>query len=198
MFGKSRRWIGVVAGMLATIVVPGGAGAQIFTPTFQSPQVVPVDDRGIYLNGGPQDFSVEGIWRRSLGGYDLGIRGGVAGGDRAQLLVGADLRVPYSFPDAPVLVAFTGGAQGVLGGVGGGGFQAGASVGYAFAEGGLTAVPYIHPRLALVNWRRGDDLDLEILADFGVDLVIQQGLVFRFGFALGRPTAPWGMGFAWR
>jgi hypothetical protein len=184
----SKRWIGVLAA--ACLVSAAPAAAQVFTPTFLSPQLVPArqgEDIGVYLNGGPGDFSIEGILRRNL-----------AGGDRALLLLGAEFRTPVQIPDAPVITAITGGVQGVLGGGSAAGVHAGASIGYPFAEGALAAVPYVNPRLALVNRFGAEDLDLEILADFGVDVTLEQRFVFRFAFGLGSPTARWGMGFAWR
>jgi hypothetical protein len=192
----SKRWAGIL--VVALLSLSGTAvEAQVFTPTFQSPQRG--GDTGVYLNGGPGDFSLEGIWRRNLGNYDLGFRGGVAGGRDPLLLVGAEFRTPVRFPEAPVIAAITGGVQGVVGGGGGAGFQGGMTLGYPLADGQLAAVPYIHPRIGLVNRiGGGDELDLDVLLDLGVDVTLQQNFVFRFGFGLGRQTARWGMGFAWR
>jgi hypothetical protein len=177
----------------------GVAEAQIFTPTFMSPQ--PGSDVGIYLSDGPSrdgDFAVEGVWRRNLGTYDLGFRGGLADVGGAVLLVGAELRSPLQLPDVPVAMAVTGGVQGALGKASGAGLQGGLSIGYTFIESTFSFTPYIHPRIGIVNDFPGDDLDLEVMADLGFDLALPQNLIVRFGFGLGNPTSAWGIGIAWR
>jgi hypothetical protein len=171
------------------------ADAQVFTPTFMSPQRSA--DVGVYLSDGPGDFSVEGIWRRNLGTYDLGFRAGIADVRGLVVLVGAEFRTPLDVADAPVDVALVGGVQGAFGDRSAAGFQGGVTIGVPVTEGSLTFVPYIHPRLAILSNFGREDFDLDPLADIGFDLLLPQNLRFRVGFGLGRPTARWGVGFSW-
>jgi hypothetical protein len=188
-----------ISGVLAAVALATGAGpatGQVFTPSFMSPQQG--SDLGVYLNDGPGSFSIEGIWRRTLGSYDLGFRAGIADTPDLSLLVGAELLVPLDVQDLPLAIAATGGVQGALGGASAAGFIGGVTLGYTFQESQFAFTPYIHPRIGLVNSFRRDDLELEVLADIGFDVTFAQNLILRFGFGLGDPTASWGMGFAWR
>lgn len=186
-------------GLLLVLIAAFGAEvaqAQVFTPTFMAPRAG--GDLGIYLSDGPGDFSIEGIWRRNFGGYDLGFRGGVADRGDALLLLGAEFRNPLQVSDIPLQMAVTGGIQGAIGDGGAAGFQFGLTLGYAFTPDNFVIIPYIHPRIGLVNGFGRDDLDLEVLADIGFDFEFAQNLIVRIGFGLGSPTADWGIGFAWR
>lgn len=174
---------------------PVAVEAQVFTPTFMSPQRSA--DVGVYLSDGPGDFAVEGIWRRNLGAYDLGFRAGIADVGGLVVLVGAEFRTPLEIADAPVEVALAGGVQGAFGEGSAAGFQGGVSVGAPIVEGNFTFVPYIHPRLAILSRFGQEDFDLDPLADVGFDLLLPQNLRFRVGFGLGGPTARWGVGFSW-
>jgi hypothetical protein len=191
-----KTWMAAATAVVLVGISCSAAQAQVFTPTFMSPQRS--SDTGIYLNGGPGDFSVEGIWRLNLGTYDLGLRGGVADRRGAVFLVGAEFRSPLQLQDVPVSLALTGGVQAAVGDGSAAGFQAGLTVGYPVAGAAFTVVPYIHPRIALVSDFGRDQLELDPLADIGLDFVLPQNLVIRIGFGLGSPTASWGMGFAWR
>ena len=192
----------LVAAVLLACATPRVAGAQIYTPTFTAP--TSGDDLGVYLSDAG-DFAIEGIWRRQMGGYDLGFRAGVAddwrrSGDPA-LLVGAGLRNPFTIEDVPLELAVTAGAQAAVhADDSDAGFQIGVSVGDTFVPGTLAVTPYIHPRLAFVSSDEPneDDLKLELLADIGFDFVFQPNLSIRIGFGLGDPTAGWGIGLSWR
>jgi hypothetical protein len=190
-----NRVLCFVTALLAGLGVAGAHG-QVFTPSFASPELS--SDLGIYLNDGPGDFSIEGIWRRNFGTYDLGFRGGIANTRDVALLVGAELRVPLNVDDMPLSLAATGSVQGAIGNGGAAGFLGGLTIGYVFREATFGFTPYIHPRLGLVNTFRRDELELDILADIGFDISFPQNLILRFGFGLGSPTASWGIGFAWR
>jgi hypothetical protein len=192
---RRRVWVGLVV-----ILLVGGtasaAGAQVFTPTFMAPRAA--SDVGIYLSDGPGSFSVEGIWRRSAGTSDLGVRLGVADTDDVSALIGGELRSPLQ-AGAPIDLALTGAAQGVLGGRTGAGFLLGLSVGHTFAAPGLAFTPYIHPRVGLVRPLRNDDFGLELLADLGFDVRFSPQLDLRFSIAIDDGSgASWGVGFAWR
>jgi len=185
------RAIRIAAVLLAFAVAP--LQGQIFTPSYMAPQ--PGGDVGLYLSDGPGNFAIEGIMRRHFGGYDLGFRLGVAGGDDTRVLVGGEYRMPLAF-GVPLDFAFTAGAQGMLGDRSGAGIQAGLSMGARLPTAGVAITPYIHPRFGLVN-RDPGDTEATVLADIGFDFGFPN-LILRLGFGLGGPTASWGMGFAWR
>jgi hypothetical protein len=173
----------------------GVAEAQVVTPTFMAPRAA--SDVGVYLSDGPGDFAVEGIWRRNLGGYDLGFRLGLADAGDVAILAGAEYRNPVAL-GAPLDLAVTAGAQGVFGDGGWGGIQAGLAVGYTFASPEIGITPYLHPRVGMVKIGRRGDFGLELLADIGVDVRVSQNLDLRFGAALQDFGADIGVGFAWR
>lgn len=190
-----------IAVLAVGLLLAGGgvqsARAQIFTPTFMAPRSG--SDLGLYLNDGPGDFSLEGIWRRDLGGYDLGLRGGIGSvADDAAVLIGAELRNPLSVTDVPIDLAFTAGVQAALSSYSAAGVQVGLSAGHTFVPGDFSVTPYIHPRLALLSGFRDSGLRARVLADIGFDFDFQPNLSFRIGFGLGRETADWGIGLAWR
>ena len=170
------------------------ARAQVFTPTYMSP--ILLNDLGAYLSDGPGDLTVEGIWR----GGPLGLRVGFVDTDGDDLLsVGGELRSPIALATAPLGLAFTAGAQGLIGDADAVGLQVGLSAGYRFLSPGLALTPYLHPRVAFINgFARDDDFESDVLADVGVDVEIPENLVFRLGLGLSDETADWGIGLAWR
>lgn len=192
-----RRWMAAAA-VAAAMLSASGVEAQVFTPTFMAPRSS--SDLGIYLNDGPGDFSVEGIMRRAGGGYDLGLRLGVAEIlDDAALLLGGELRNPLALGTAPLDLAFTAGVQGVIGEVDAIGLQAGLSIGHTFVSPGLAITPYLHPRIGMIDgWGANDDFDLEVLADLGVDVQFNGNLALRLGIPLEEHGSDWGIGLAWR
>lgn len=185
--------------LLATSAV---VEAQIFTPTYMPPRGVG-GELGLYVSDGPGDLGIEGIWRQSGGTYDLGLRVGFADVPDGALMVGGEIRNPIQLAGAPIGLAFTAGAQGVLGGeVNGVGVQAGFSAGHTFVPGNFNVTPYLHPRLALVRpIRLSDadaDFDVEVLAELGVEMEFQSNLLLRLGIDLGGESADWGLGLSWR
>lgn len=169
------------------------AHAQVFTPTFQSPYQS--SDVGVYISDDvfAGELGIEGILRRSMGGYDLGLRLGIV--DDA-VLVGVDARNPLSIAGtAPLGVAVTFAGQGAFGDGSLFGAQVGLSVGYAFRSPDLTVTPYIHPRAALLF--NEDDSEFEALADVGVDVELRPNFVLRFGANLAE-GADFGIGLALR
>lgn len=176
------------------VAVAASADAQVFTPSYLAPRQS--SDAGVYLSDGPGEFAVEGIWRRSLGDFDFGFRAGVADTDDLSFMIGADYRNPLPLGGSPLDISITGGAQALLGDASGVGFAAGLTAGHTFAMPGLAFTPYIHPRIGLVDYGV-DEFDLELLADFGLDIQASSRLDLRFGFGLDS-TSDWGVGFAWR
>lgn len=170
------------------------AAAQFFTPSYMAPRQS--SDVGIYLAEGPGDFAIEGIWRRVFGGYDLGLRAGVADVNDVAFLAAAELRNPLS-TTAPIDLAFTAGAQALLtDDDSGGAIGVGLTIGYTFEEPDLAITPYLHPRAAAVVGF--GDTDLELLADIGFDVRFGSNLELRFSIGLGDITSDFGIGLAWR
>lgn len=187
----------VILLLVLTAISAGAAQAQVFTPSYASPRSA--GDYGLYVNSGPGDFSVEGVFRRDLGIHDAGFRAGVANADGALFLVGADLRSPFNIEDFPVLFAFVAGAQAAIGqGPAHFGGTVGATVGYTFVPGDFSFTPYVHPRLGLLAGGGRDGIDAALLGDIGIDFTFAPGVVFRLSFGLGNETADWGLGVAWR
>lgn len=195
---NKRRLVGIaLAAVLVAFTAPTTAEAQVFTPTFMAPRSDP--GIGIYLSNF-YDLTAEGIYRGNFGGFDLGFRGGIVDAGDASLTLGGELRNPLELGTAPLDLAFTAGVQGILGDVDQLGLQAGLGIGYTFvpAGGGFRLIPYIQPRIGLVDGPGpGDDLELELLADLGFDVAFRNGLSIRFGANLGE-GADWGIGLNWR
>jgi hypothetical protein len=167
--------------------------AQVFTPTFQSPRLI--NDVGVYLSDGPGDLAIEGVWR----GGPIGLRAGYVDAAGGLLTIGGELRSPLALAGAPVGLAFTAAAQGLIGGDDSAvGVQAGLTAGYTFSPQGAAFTPYIHPRLGAVKNLGNDDFSLKALADAGVDVEFYNRLVLRFGVSLDDVGASWGVGLAVR
>lgn len=184
-------------GMGVAIATP--LSAQVFTPTYQAPRSS--SDVGIYLSDGPGSLAVEGVLRRGFGGYDMGLRAGIADTQDVSVMLGADLRNPLSVGTAPIDLAFTAGIQALFGDGNALGIQGGLSLGHTFLPSGtgFSITPYIHPRAALINDPGPDDaFDLELLADVGFDIGMASGLILRVGINFEAPAADWGIGLAWR
>lgn len=180
----------LVLGLLLTALP---AQAQVFTPTFTSPRLT--NDLGIYLSDGPGDLAIEGIWR----GGPIGLRVGYVDALDGLLSLGGELRSPIAIANAPLGLAFTAGVQGLIGDESAFGVQAGLSAGYTFVPGSVAFTPYIHPRIGLVNdLRPGSDLEVEALADLGLDVEFWNNLLFRVGVALDNVGANWGIGLGVR
>ncbi|HEX5725509.1 MAG TPA: hypothetical protein VFX98_08580 [Longimicrobiaceae bacterium] len=185
-----------LAGLAST---PGHA--QVFTPSYMGP--ILSSDVGIYLSDGPGDLGIEGIWRATRGGYDLGIRAGYADiGEDGALMVGVEVRNPVVLSGAPIGLALTASAQGIVGDFNVIGGALGFTAGQAFTPQGsnFTLTPYIHPRLALLtgNLEGEDDLETTVLADLGIDLGFQNNFTVRFSAGLASEQADFGLGISWR
>jgi len=169
------------------------AQAQIFTPTFQSPYRG--SDVGLYLSEDvfPGNLGIEGVLRRGMGSYDLGLRLGLTGD---ALLLGADVRSPLAIAGtAPLAIALTGAGQGAIGESNVFGVQVGLSVGHAFRLPEATVTPYIHPRAAVLFGDAEDNF--EALADLGVDVELRPNFIIRLGANLAE-GADFGIGLALR
>ena len=167
------------------------AQAQVFTPSYQSPVVM--NDIGIYLSDSPGDMTLEGIWR----GGPVGLRLGYVDAEPDGLVsLGGEVRVPLT---APIDIAFTAGAQGLIGEVDALGLQAGLSLGQRFVNPGVALTPYIHPRVAIIDgFAENDDWETELLAELGLDAEFSQNLILRLSVGLRDESPDIGLGLAWR
>lgn len=177
-----------VAGALA--MAAGPADAQVFTPSYQAPVVM--NDLGVYLSDGPGDMALEGIYRAG----PLGLRIGFVDAGEDLLSLGGEVRVPLS---APIDVAFTAGAQGLIGDLDAIGLQAGLTIGERFVNPGVALTPYIHPRIALIDSGAAeDDFEAELLAELGLDAEFASNLILRLSIGLSDESPDVGVGLAWR
>ena len=187
LLSKTAVTLGLLVGLAGT------AGAQVFTPTYSSPRLV--NEIGVHASQNPGNVTLEGIWR----GGPLGLRLGFVNGTNDLISVGGELRNPIRIPGAPLGLAFTAGAQALVGDVNALGVQAGVSAGYTFVGSGMALTPYIHPRVGLINHLGGtEDLEFEVLADVGADLEFWNNLLVRIGFSLDEDSENWGFGIGWR
>lgn len=167
------------------------AGAQVFTPSYQSPVVM--NDLGVYLSDSQGSTAVEGIWRSG----PVGLRLGYLDYEEDGLVsVGGELRMPLS---APVDIAVTAGAQGLIGDVDAIGLQAGLSVGHRFVSPGIALTPYIHPRLSVIDsFAENDDWEADLLAEVGLDAEFSRNLILRVSAGLTDDAPNIGVGVSWR
>lgn len=169
------------------------ADAQVFTPSYQAPVVM--NDVGVYVSDGPYgaDMALEGIWRSGPMGLRLGY---VDAEPEGLLSLGGEVRVPL---DAPIDIAFTAGAQGLIGEVDALGLQAGLSLGQRFVNPGVALTPYIHPRVALIDGPAANDgWETELLAELGLDAEFSRNLILRLSVGLSDDTPDVGIGISWR
>ncbi len=188
-----RRTVLTTAVAATALLASARADAQVFTPTYQAPVVM--NDLGVYLSDSPGDLTLEGIYRAG----PIGLRVGYVDAEPDGLIsVGGEVRAPI-MAQSPVAVAFTAGAQGLIGDVNALGLQAGLSIGHRFVNPGLALTPYIHPRIALIDgFAQDDDWDTELLADLGLDAEFSQNLIFRLSVGLSDNSPDVGVGLSWR
>jgi hypothetical protein len=190
----------------ALFIATGDAHAQAWdNPGFFSPR--PGDDIGLYVlspeNG---DAGLAGIWRQS-GNINLGVRAGIGGrsGDRT-VLVGAEFFGPLNLETGTnLLLSWIVGAGASFDGLTWLRIPVGASIGIPVAAGGgLTILPYAHPRAALdvFVFDLGDDeeeteTELNFDIDIGADFELGSSWVIRAGATFGVEDT-FGAGIAYR
>jgi hypothetical protein len=187
-----RRTVFVPAVAAAALLASAqAADAQVFTPSYQAPVVM--NDLGVYLSDSPGDLALEGIWRSGPVGLRLGY---VDTEPDGLVSLGGEVRVPVT---APIDIAFTAGAQGLIGEADALGLQAGLSIGQRFVNPGVALTPYIHPRIALVDgFAENDDFESELVAELGLDAEFSQNLILRLSVGLSDESPDVGVGLAWR
>ncbi|HEX8360711.1 MAG TPA: hypothetical protein VF613_11400 [Longimicrobium sp.] len=188
---KMKKISFALLGALLALASAPAADAQVFSPTFQAPYMS--NDVGLYISDFEDELGIEGILRRGMGSFDLGLRLGLV---EDAVLLGIDTRNPLAVAGtAPLALALTLGGQAALGDENVFGAQVGLSIGHAFRTPGATITPYIHPRAALLFG--GDEEDFEALADVGVDVALRPNFILRFGANLAE-GADFGIGLALR
>lgn len=186
-----RRAILTTASAAAALVLSANAAqAQVFTPSYQAPVVM--NDLGVYLSSGPGDMALEGVYRTG----PIGLRAGYVDARDGLLSLGGEVRLPIT---APIGLAFTAGAQGLLGNEDAIGLQAGLSIGQRFVNPGVALTPYIHPRIAFIEGIDPDsEFESEVLAELGLDAEFAGNLILRVSVGLSDETPDVGVGLAWR
>lgn len=189
MTAVKTNWM--TAAAVAGALWGGAAQAQVFTPSYQAPVVM--NDLGVYVSDGPGDVALEGIYRSGA----LGLRVGLVDAGDNLLTLGGEVRAPLE--SDPVDVAFTAGAQGIIGDFDAIGLQGGLTIGKRFVNPGAALTPYIHPRIALVDgFAEDDEFEAELLAELGLDAEFSSNLVLRLSIGLGDVSPNVGVGLAWR
>lgn len=192
---RHTRYAGALA--LAAALAAGRADAQVLTPTFMTP--TSSSDVGVYVGDLDGDaLTVEGIWRRpSRGGGTLGIRAGYADVGEGALLVGLEVASPVVLAGAPIGLAFTAAAQGLVGDRNEFGAHAGFTAGQGIRLDTFVLTPYVHPRLAVTTWGE-NELELDVLAELGAEFAFASGVALRVGVDLTGGPADWGLGVSFR
>jgi hypothetical protein len=197
-----RRSGVAVAGLILALAGAGRAQAQI---AWESPMLIGPGAPGglglFLMEPWPgDDFAVMGTYRTSPVPVGLGFRLGLGEGWRDELAVFGGVDVAGSLlsatDDLPLDVVWFAGA-----GIGIGedallSFPVGLSVGVVFESEGVRFAPYVAPRVVLDACLgdedervpfcgRGDNLELDLAADVGLDLSFSPDWMIRFAASLG-------------
>ena len=179
------------------------AGQAWDSPTFFSPR--PGEDIGLYLIDaeGGGDLGFAAIWRQE-GNINLGVRGGLAGGDHFS--VGAEFYGPLDVlgPQSPLLMSWILGAGATFNDVTWLRIPLGVSIGMDLGlSGPVRIMPYVHPRAAFdlyaFDTAAGEETDSEfnLDVDLGADIGLGQQFVLRVGATIGQWDAI-GVGVAYK
>jgi hypothetical protein len=192
----------VPAVLLALTAVPAAPQAWD-SPSFFSPR--PGEDIGLYLVSPERgDLGFAGIWRQS-GNINLGVRAGLAGSDHIQ--VGAEFFGPLHLlgPQSPVLLSWVLGLGASFNDVTALRVPLGISAGVTLGTGGITIMPYVHPRLAfdLFAYDTGGgeeetETEFNFPVDIGADVALGEAFVLKVGATLGDRGTVIGAGIAYR
>ena len=159
---------------------PGGIGLFLIEP--QGPDLpAGFDDDG---------FGVIGTWRRSAAPVGFGVRVGLAEDpfDDLAVLGGIDIAGTLLTPTEEVPVGFIWlfGAGLSVGDELLASFPAGISAGVDLDADGILFRPYVTPRVDLNIWSgEGDEVDMSVNVDLGLDLAFVSDWVIRFAASLG-------------
>jgi hypothetical protein len=189
--------------LLASAAAVPAAGQAWDEPSFFSPR--PGEDVGLYAvraEGG--DWGAAAIWRQS-GNINLGVRGGLASGNRVS--VGAEFFGPLDLlgPGSGLLVSWVAGLGAAFNGTTALRVPVGISLGVELGTpGAAVLLPYAHPRVALdvrsydlADGREQTDTDVVFVIDLGADAAVGAALVLRVGASIGTDNT-FGAGVAYR
>jgi hypothetical protein len=160
---------------------PGGIGVFLIEPQGPDLSGLGVDDDG---------FGVIGTWRASAAPVGFGVRVGLAEDpfDDLAVLAGLDIAGTLLRPTEEVPVGFIWlvGAGLSVGDEFLASFPAGISAGIDLTADGILFRPYVAPRVDLNIWSGpGDELDMNLAVDLGLDLAFVPDWVIRFAASLG-------------
>lgn len=203
----------ILSALAFLVVSAGQAVAQVGwdAPTFFSPR--PMDDIGIYAFktdaaslGDPTGLKL--IWRQS-GNINLGVHAGTGDLDDFgdAILLGAELYGPLAGATASTGLIMSWGIG--AGAVFGGDYidlsiPLGVSIGLNLGSGGVSLLPYVHPRVSLdvssfdVGPNEEEtETNIGFEIDLGVDVNLGRSLILRAGGSFGDREA-FGLGIALR
>ena len=166
-------------------------------PEFFSPR--PMDDVGIYAfktDGGFTDpTGLKLIWRQS-GNLNLGLHAGTADLEDIgnSILLGGEFYGPLTAATASTGLIMSWGLG--AGAVFGGDYillsiPAGVSIGMNLGSGGVSFLPYVHPRVSLDVFAQGEgedevtETDVGLSVDVGVDVGLGERFMLRAGGSFG-------------
>lgn len=202
----------LLVAILATPVFAGTSAAQVGwdAPTFFSPR--PMDDVGIYAfktDAAALDdpTGLKLVWRQS-GNLNLGVHAGTGDLDNIgeAILLGGEFYGPLTSMTASTGLIMSWGLG--AGAVFGDNYidlsiPLGVSVGLNLGSGGVSLLPYVHPRVSLdvssFDTPVGEETDTNIglSVDVGVDVGLGQSFILRAGGSFGDRDA-FGAGLALR
>lgn len=205
-----RRSLALTVALTAVFAGSASAQAGWDAPTFFSPR--PMDDIGIYVFktdapriGDPTGLKL--IWRQS-GNLNLGLHAGTADLDDfgEAILLGGEFYGPLSGATAAtgLIMSWGLGAGAVFGdeyidlSI-----PLGVSVGMSLGTGGVSILPYVHPRvsfdLSSFDTPAGEETETNVglSIDLGVDLGLGERFIVRAGGSFGDREA-YGVGVALR
>lgn len=205
-----KRSLIFTAALTATFTGNASAQAGWDAPTFFSPR--PMDDVGIYAFktnaasiGDPTGLKL--IWRQS-GNLNLGVHAGTAdlGNVGEAILLGGEFYGPLSGATASTGLVMSWGLG--AGAVFGDDYidlsvPLGVSIGMNLGTGGVSLLPYVHPRVSLDVSSFGSganevtDTNLGLSVDVGVDVGLGERFILRAGGSFGDREA-YGAGLALR
>jgi hypothetical protein len=159
-------------------------------PSFRHPQIMSREFNFALADGGDAGTALLFQWREGFGirtelNLDVGFADPDDGDSRFIIGGGFGHRLTTATPDMPLDVLLTAGVYGAFGDPNLLRVPLGVSVGHRFPlEGTMAVTPYVHPRVSIDFcsdcFEGGDDTELSINFDLGVDLELSRQLSLRF------------------
>jgi len=159
-------------------------------PSFRHPQIMSREFNFALADGGDAGTALLFQWREGFGiGTELNLDVGFADPDvgDSYFIVGGGFgrRLAAATTDMPLDLLLTAGVYAALGDPNVVRVPVGVSVGHRFPlEGAMAVTPFVHPRVSIDFcsncFEGGDDTELSINFDLGVDLELSRQLSLRF------------------